>query len=249
MAPLSYLVCATERSGSTLLCELLAGTGVAGRPEEYFEALGATGRPRQPREYFEDAADPGILDLLPELREPLPLPPFEQRLAAALERGTTPNGVFGTKLMWAYLPGFLAGAGDPPSGLGETRWVHVEREDTLAQAISLWRAIQTSEWRADGQDGESGPEPVFHAGAIAHLCRRLDEHAAAWRAWFAERGIHPLEIAYERFAADPHAGVRAVLAHLGLDAEGVEIPDPPLRRQADSLSAEWTERFRAEVPA
>ena len=33
----SYLVCATERSGSTLLCELLAGTGVAGRPEEFFE--------------------------------------------------------------------------------------------------------------------------------------------------------------------------------------------------------------------
>ena len=28
MAGLSYLVCATERSGSTLLCELLAGTGV-----------------------------------------------------------------------------------------------------------------------------------------------------------------------------------------------------------------------------
>ena len=45
----SYLVCATERSGSTLLCELLAGTGVAGRPEEYFEFLSATGHVRQPR--------------------------------------------------------------------------------------------------------------------------------------------------------------------------------------------------------
>jgi trehalose 2-sulfotransferase len=49
MAP-AYLVCATERSGSTLLCELLAATGVAGRPEEYFEFLSATGRERQPRE-------------------------------------------------------------------------------------------------------------------------------------------------------------------------------------------------------
>src|SRR4051794_16615313 len=99
MALLSYLVCATERSGSTLLCELLAGTGVAGRPEEFFEDLGATGRPRQPREYFEDCGDHEILALLPPLRGPLPLPPFEQRLAAALERGTTPNGVFGSKLM------------------------------------------------------------------------------------------------------------------------------------------------------
>ena len=33
----SYLVCATPRSGSTLLCEGLESTGVAGRPREYFE--------------------------------------------------------------------------------------------------------------------------------------------------------------------------------------------------------------------
>ena len=39
----SYLVCATPRSGSTLLCEGLKATGVAGRPEEYFEALPTTG--------------------------------------------------------------------------------------------------------------------------------------------------------------------------------------------------------------
>ena len=35
----SCLVCATPRSGSTLLCALLAGTGVAGRPQEFFERL------------------------------------------------------------------------------------------------------------------------------------------------------------------------------------------------------------------
>ena len=39
MAPTdTYLICATQRSGSTLLCELLKQTGVAGRPEEYFDA-------------------------------------------------------------------------------------------------------------------------------------------------------------------------------------------------------------------
>ena len=50
---LSYLVCATQRSGSTLLCELLKGTEVAGVPDEFFEGLRATGIPRQPRQYFE----------------------------------------------------------------------------------------------------------------------------------------------------------------------------------------------------
>jgi LPS sulfotransferase NodH len=60
----SYVVCATPRSGGTLVCALLAGTGAAGRPEEYFERLWRTGAPRQPREYFAGVEDPDVLALL-----------------------------------------------------------------------------------------------------------------------------------------------------------------------------------------
>ena len=246
MSAPSYLVCATERSGSTLLCELLAGTGVAGRPEEFFEFLSATGRVRQPREYFPDDADPSILELLLPLEPPVPPVPHERRVAEALERGRTPNGVWGSKMMWAYLEDFLA-HGDPESQLGPLRWVHVERDDTLAQAISLWRAVQTAQWRAEDRD--AGGEPVFHAGAIAHLKARQEAHTAAWRAWFAERGIEPLEIAYESFVRDPEPTIRRVLEHIGVAAEGVEIPHPPMQRQADARSQEWVDRFREEVPA
>src|SRR4051794_11021098 len=63
---LGYLVCATPRSGSTLLCELLTSTGVAGRPAEYFEELRATSLPRQAREYFTGFDDP-VVDHLPKL--------------------------------------------------------------------------------------------------------------------------------------------------------------------------------------
>src|ERR1700710_772467 len=97
----SYVVCATPRSGSTLLCALLAGTGVAGKPEEAFEHLWSTGLPRQPCEYFAGGGDAGILALLAptdpgRADRSDPFPP-------ALERGTTPNGVFGVKLMWTHL--------------------------------------------------------------------------------------------------------------------------------------------------
>jgi trehalose 2-sulfotransferase len=34
----SYLVCASQRSGTELLCRCLAATGVAGCPQEYFLA-------------------------------------------------------------------------------------------------------------------------------------------------------------------------------------------------------------------
>jgi LPS sulfotransferase NodH len=246
MAPPSYLVCATERSGSTLLCELLAGTGVAGTPEEYFECLSATGRARQPREYFPADADPEILALLAPLQAPLPAVRWEARLADARRRGTTPNGVFGAKMMWAYLPDFLA-HGNPEQQLGPLRWLHVERRDTLAQAISLWRAVQTAQWRAEDRDSEV--EPVFHAGAIAHLKGRLEEHAAAWREWFAGRGIEPLEIVYEEFAQEPQPAICGVLDHIGVPTAGVHVPEPPTRRQSDSRSQEWVDRFRDEVPA
>jgi LPS sulfotransferase NodH len=49
----SYLVCATPRCGGALLCHLLATTGIAGRPEEYFEALRHCGLPRRLEEYFD----------------------------------------------------------------------------------------------------------------------------------------------------------------------------------------------------
>jgi trehalose 2-sulfotransferase len=245
MAP-AYLVCATERSGSTLLCELLAATGVAGRPEEYFEFLSATGRARQPREYFPEDTDPSILGLLAPLDPPLSPVPHRLRLADARERGTTPNGVFGAKMMWAYLPDFLA-HGEPEEQLGPLRWVHVERRDTLAQAISLWRAVQTAQWRAEDRDADV--EPVFHAGAIAHLKRRLEQHAAAWREWFGERGIEPLEILYEEFAQSPTPTICRVLDHIGVPSEGIGVPEPPMRRQSDGRSQEWVDRFRDEVAA
>src|SRR3954470_5825583 len=60
----SYLVCATPRSGSTLLCHLLDQTGVAGHPEEYFEDLRHSGRPRRPHEYFDPERHANIIERL-----------------------------------------------------------------------------------------------------------------------------------------------------------------------------------------
>ena len=70
----SYLVCATQRSGSTLVCQALKETGVAGRPEEYFEALQHSGRPREPHEYFNGIDDPSILSHLGARARPTSCP-------------------------------------------------------------------------------------------------------------------------------------------------------------------------------
>jgi Stf0 sulphotransferase len=97
----SYLVCATPRSGSTLVCQALKATGVAGRPEEYFEALRHSGRPRRPEEYFIGMDDRSVFDHLGERtvgEDPQPRSPlwsraaYDRYLEWAMETGTTADG-------------------------------------------------------------------------------------------------------------------------------------------------------------
>src|SRR4249920_1244010 len=105
---ISYHVCATQRSGSTLLCELLKGTDVAGVPDEYFEGLRSTGLPRQPRQYFESPHVTHIADTLQPVDPGRPEKPgdFEGWFSYVVKRGSTPNGVFGAKMMWNYFDDF-----------------------------------------------------------------------------------------------------------------------------------------------
>jgi trehalose 2-sulfotransferase len=105
---IAYFVCATQRSGSTLLCELLKGSDVAGVPDEFFEALRSTGMPRQPREYFPDPAQAHIAERLAPTEPGRPEQPgeFEGWFKYALQRGTSRNDVFGAKMMWNYFDDF-----------------------------------------------------------------------------------------------------------------------------------------------
>src|SRR3954463_7138854 len=122
MPRLTYFVCATPRSGSTLLCKSLAATGVAGKPEEYFERLRHSGLPREPREYFDGGVDAAVLDLLPETRTGDPAQTdLELVLPRCHEEAPTPNGVFGSKLMWNYFDDLLARLGTTPGADGLAR--------------------------------------------------------------------------------------------------------------------------------
>ncbi len=256
MAPkTAYLVCATPRSGSTLLCELLRETGVAGSPLEHFETLRHSGLPRQPREYFDGVEDRTVLDLLPALREPAPEEPDPQSWwNGILEAGSSANDVWGGKLMWGHTADFV-GRAAPLTGrddlkgvldalLGEVHFVHVSRPDTVAQAVSLWKAVQTEEWRDGGNGSDDSAQPEYSFAGLDHLRRQLEHQDAAWREWFAERGAEPLRIDYDELEADPRGAARSVLELIGVDAD---VPEPPLKRQGDERSERWAERYRAEA--
>ena len=257
MAERSYLVCATPRSGSTLVCKALRATGVAGRPEEYFEALLHSGRPRRPDEYFIGVDDQSILDHLgqrgvgedPQPRSPLwSRTAYDRYLDWAMEQGSTANGVFGAKLMWGYFGDFVSLVRNIPAYrelplaellptvFPDLTFVRVIRADKLRQAVSLWKACQTATWRQDDQQrGETGADP----GADSPPYRIfLEEHRPQLR--FHYRAIsHLLEqVLREEAAWDAffeHARIRPVLV---LYENFAAEPEASTRHLLDRLGLE-----------
>jgi trehalose 2-sulfotransferase len=268
----SYLVCATPRSGSTLLCDLLDQTGVAGHPEEYFEALLHSGLPRRPHEYFDPDRHVNIVERLafremPD-RESTPSElwrpeSYDRYLAWAVEQGTTPNGVFGAKLMWGYLGDFaellrgidgMAGLTVPElltRAFPDVHYVRITRQDKIRQAVSLWRAVQTQAWQRERDQRESrAVEPVFSFRAINYLVRLLTAHDASWDAYFLGLGHQPLTLTYEELAEAHQPVIRRVLTHIGIDPPAeLKVERPRLTIQADDLSEQWVARIHEHLAA
>jgi LPS sulfotransferase NodH len=243
----SYFVCATPRTGSSLLLGLLASTGVAGRPQAYF---------REPDE------------LLWADRWQIPRTSqggfhYADYVQAALAAGRTGNGVFGAKLMWGTLDEVVDKLGTVYPDLagedvtllnrafGRTRFVYLRRDDVLAQAVSWLRAEQTNTWYVGGNGeigdtGGNGRAPSFDADGIGQLAQTIDEHNAAWEEWFASFDIQPHRVRFEELEADMLAVTRGILDFLGLDLPDGRAIVAQHRREADELNDQWMDRYRAE---
>lgn len=251
----AYLVCATPRSGSTLLCEMLRATGRAGQPLEHFEILRHSSVPRQPREYFTDQPPPGVLERLAPLQPGTPSSePAEAWWARILTEGSTENGVWGGKIMWGHVEDFVARVRDLPGLadadlsralhelLNDPQLIFATRQDKVAQAVSLWRALQTQAWR--NEDAADHSTPVYDFSAIDYLLEQLQAHEDAWTRWFERTGREPIHVSYEQLEQAVCETTAEVLGALGLPT--ADIPEPPLSRQADEVSSAWIERFNRE---
>lgn len=265
---LSYIVCSTQRSGSTYLCQLLGSTGVAGRPEEYFEARAETGLPPHPAYFLAGLRRTGA-GIRDDLRQ-TDAPPYSdlrtvRDWAAHLDRtfraGTTDNGVFGAKLMWNQLPDIEqhAAALREYAGLGRVEllerlfdrphYVWLRRRDKVRQAISLWRALQTRTWRLEHPDSH-GSEPVlvYSFEGIDHLRRRLTADDDAWGRFFEDHRIPCLELTYEEdVAPDPGAAVARTLEFLEIGLPSRWRPAARTVRQSDGLNDEWDAAYHRDA--
>lgn len=246
MAPrASYLICATPRSGTTLLCDLLTETGKAGVPHSYYRRQDIAWRAES---WGVSQGEPSEFD--------------GAYLEAVMRVGTGATGVFGLRLMWGTvaelcerLSGLFAGERTTAALLnkafGPLFYVHVFREDKVAQAISLLRAEQSGLWHlaADGTERQRSapPAPIGYDGArLAELVDELERDDAAWATYFEQSGISPVTVRYEDLAVHPEREVHKVLSALGHASISITPVVARTAKMADHISHGWRERFRQE---
>ncbi len=266
----AYVVCSTQRSGSTFLCRLLASTGVAGNPQEYFEARAETGSPPHPGYFLAGLPrtgvgirDDGRPTDAPEYSDLRTVDGWEAHLERTFRLGTTGNDVFAVKLMWNQLPDMEQHAAAVPefAGLtgsdlldglfGHPTYVWVRRRDKVRQAISLWRALQTRTWRAEHPAaGDDNPRLSYSFEGIEHLRRRLSADDEAWERFFLHSLIAPLELVYEDdVSPQPARAVARVLAHIGIEPPPGWTPDAGMAQQSDELNEEWFAAYHRDATA
>jgi trehalose 2-sulfotransferase len=229
----SIFVCGVQRSGSWFLAHLLHSTGVVGLPNEWFH----------PGDVAKFMNEWGVSS-------------YREYLARVFEAGTSPNGVFASKLMWNYFEEFqfeirrLTGnyeANDAAlieSVFPRPRFVWIRREDVVAQAVSWSKASQTGQY---GPGQARRAEPVYKFDEIDALAALVRFHDGAWRRWFAAHGIEPFHVCYESLCADPVGVTLEILAFAELEAlPGVTIA-PLQGRQADEINGEWIARYSEEL--
>ena len=235
--PRSYVLCGTPRTGSTLLCGLLCSTGVLGRPESYF---------REPDEAAW-AARFGLATESGRVRD------YRAFVKAALSAGTSNNGVFGVRIMWGSLGRMMEGLGGVPrkpdlpileEALGPLTFVHLQREDIEAQAVSWCRAEQTGYWQ---QGDVITQEPHRDIAQMRLLVETIREHNAAWRAWFDAQGVEPHAVTYEQLVGDRLRVIQGIAARLAVELPGDWRPQSPHRKQADGLNRAWADALRAST--
>lgn len=244
------MLCTAPRSGSTLLCRLLAATGVAGRPGSLFhepslaawlayydlDADSFSSRTESLRAIFRAARDKGRggTDVL----------------GLRLQRGSF--AFFMQQLAILY-PNRASDRARIEAAFGRTLFVHLTRPDKLDQAISITRAEQSGLWHRapDGTEIERlapPQEPVYDGAAIGAHLRQLTAYDRDWRAWFDAEGIAPHRITYDALSTDPAGTLADLLLSLGLDPAAASGIEPDVAKLADATNRAWRERFLAETP-
>ncbi|MFT5106179.1 MAG: LPS sulfotransferase NodH, partial [Pseudoalteromonas tetraodonis] len=213
-SPKNYLVCATHRSGSNLVCQALWHTDLCGRPQEFFSPTRAEHIAKEHQLSANPATD------------------YPAYLSELISSRRTDNGVFGGKMMWAHLKHFRASTlGDQAETTttaelirqhfgDDVRCIWARREDKLRQSISMWKAKQSNIYNSIQTSANERPEPTkqpeFDFDEIKKILTRFEKEEASWKNFFEENHFPHRAVTYETFVTRYQEEARELVDFLGI---------------------------------
>ena len=167
-----------------------------------------------------------------------------------MENGTTPNGVFGAKIIWQFIEDFVDHLHDIPGYeklpapqllarvFPHLSYIWITRRDKVRQAISYWKALQNQMWigvedwpkallpaQKNTPEEHRTPQPpesevIFDFKTIERLRRDLEEDEVDMQRYFTACKVQPFKIIYEDFVNAYEETVGQVLAYLQIPVSG-----------------------------
>lgn len=229
--PRFYVICATPRSGSALLCHLLHRTGRMGVPEEYLHP---------------DAVMPALARRLGATEAGGRLS-LRHYLDVVVRRRTTANGVFGLKVQLDHL---RAHWGRPTlfALMRQASLVHISRRDRIAQSTSFAIATATGAWNAARGAGRIAPALPFDAALFRDAFGRIALQEFGWANFFEQNALRPIRVVYEDLVADPGPICAAICRAAGAEPpDSFPIDQVPIERQSGTTNAEWIAKVRSSM--
>jgi len=139
---------------------------------------------------------------------------------------------------------------------GPLQPIWLRRTDTVAQAVSRYRAETTGLWHRNPDGtlletapgwGQSPVRPEYDFAAIDAFRREAEADARDWSDWFDSQGLTPFGVDYDALAANPVGIARQLLDALGVTPiSDLEIGTA---RLADDVNHALVARFRADLAA
>jgi trehalose 2-sulfotransferase len=216
----NYIICSTQRSGSSMLCHLLRQTKLMGKPGEFLALRKLEAQIFHPTQ---EAILEHCLKLMDENR--------------------TANGISGVKLHYHQFEQLCRTL--PLSDLCFQHWIVIRRNDPILQAVSLAKAWQT---RAFSTKHTAVGELSYSFELIRRAHGRIEAESRSWVDYYEEHNIKPMCLWYEKILANPVAEIQRVVNEVGIsDVVHVDINRIQYKVQRDAISLDWAARYKEEL--
>lgn len=158
-------------------------------------------------------------------------------------RRTSANGCFGFK---AHFSDFAAAISAYPFDaiFPGCRFILIDRDDLLGQAISLVRARQTNQWISVH---ERQREATYSFEEISRAMIYLLEEKASWLRFFALTGRKFLRVTYESLLTEPAKAIQDIGHYLDLSPVEIHGERVLPQKQADQETDCWRDQFLRET--